>query len=214
MQQDLANVVHSYLPEINASEINFVEEANSQPYVDSLSQFTEKIHGWANTVLENAKLPTNAHEARALTTKYLMDSNEGCALHMVIELDSIKKSLAQNDATTAALASMKLADAVWHSSIFRNINEKQEIVEQKAKPTPAPAPRTKPNTSAPAQTVKSNASPVINDQDAEKIALYQSTMNDLKGKYPNCNVNALRLLAATRLNTSKQELDELDISPE
>ncbi len=205
MQQDLASAVHSYLPEINASEINLDDENHNQNYVDSLNQFNEKVQSWSHAVLEKAKLPTSANEAKALTTKYSLDSNEGCALHMVIELDSINKSIAQNDATTAALASMKLADAVWHSSIFRNLDEEKiEAVE---------SPKTKAATASPAQAVKANASPKTNKQDDGKIVLYQSTMNELKGKYPNCNVNALRLLAATRLNTSKQELDELDISP-
>jgi len=201
MQQDLATAVHSYLPEINASEINLDEQSVNQNYISGLNQFTEKVHSWSHAVLDKAKLPTTPHEAKALTTKYKLNSNEGCALHMVIELDSIKKSIAQNDASTAALACMKLADAVWHSSIFRNPSKPQKVA---ARPTTSTS---KPKIKKPVNVV------VPPNQDDENITLYQNTINELQGKYPNCNVNALRLLAATRLNISKQELDELDISP-
>lgn len=202
MQQNIAQSVQAYLPEINAGELNLDEEKYTQAYADGLKQFSEKIHSWSHAVLEKAKLPTTPHEAKALTTKYKLDCNEGCALHMVIELDSMKKSIAQNDATTAALASMKLADAVWHSSIFRNPDEQIDIAEKKT---------TTPNTSSIEST---NSQVGKNTHSDEKLALYQKTINELQGKYPNCNINALRLLAATRLNTSKQELDDLGISPE
>ena len=196
MQQDIVKAIHSYLPEINASELNFDIEQGEQAFTNDLGQFTEKIQAWSHTILEKAKLPTAPSEARALTTKYSMESNEGCALHMVIELDSINKSLEQNDATTVALASMKLVDAIWHSSIFR-ADEQAVILNDKKEPT--------------SKIQKSTSSQNDNE---ETIALYQRTINDLKEKYPHCNVNALRLLASTRLNVGKQELDDLDITPE
>ncbi|MEM7401722.1 MAG: hypothetical protein AAF304_07220 [Pseudomonadota bacterium] len=202
MQQDIAKAVHSYLPEINASELNFDVEQEEHAYANDLNQFIEKIQSWSHSILEEAKLPTAANEAKALTTKYSMDSNEGCALHMVVELDSINKSIEQNDATTVALASMKLVDAIWHSAIFRSTEQKADNANKQT------------TSSISTQSKNTQKSPSSQSDHEETIALYQRTINDLKEKYPHCNVNALRLLASTRLNVGKQELDELDITPE
>ncbi|QMU61910.1 MAG: hypothetical protein GKR92_09450 [Gammaproteobacteria bacterium] len=196
MQQQIAMKIREYLPEINASEINF-DEKDLQPYEDNLKQFTESILTWSHTILEKAKLPTLAHEAKPLVNKYSIDSDEGCALRMVIELDALNSSLANRDAGTAALASMKLLENVWYSSIFK-IDAKQNTKRVKKSAT----------TNSP---VVSKTKQTTNDSSQQ---LYQETINNLKDKYPHCNVNALRLLAATRLNVSKQELDDLDISPE
>jgi len=196
MQQNLAMKISEYLPEINAGEINF-DEKNTQPYEEDLKTFSQSIQTWSHTVLEKAKLPIAAHEANALVNKYGLDKDEGCALRMVIELEAIQKSLNNQDASTVALASMKLMESVWYSSIFKV--EKQPSSPAAANQTPAPAP----SSSTPSQT-----------EDKQKRQLYQETIDDLKGKYPHCNINALRLLAATRLNIGKQELDDLDISPQ
>ena len=199
MQQNIAKKIREYLPEINVNEISFDADKSNQPYEKDLNQFTENIQIWSHTILEKAKLPTLAHEAKALSIKYGLESNEGCALRMVIELDAINSSLENQDAGTAALASMKLLEAVWHSSIFRSEDGHN-------------APKVNANV-----TVNSPAgsSPTITKtKDDNNKKLYQDTINDLKDKYPHCNVNALRLLAATRLNVSKQELDDLDITPQ
>lgn len=198
MQQNIAIKIREYLPEINASEISF-DEKNTQPYDKDLKQFTESIQNWSHSVLEKAKLPTAAHEARALAIKYGLESDEGCALRMVIELDAINSSLENRDAGTAALASMKLLESIWYSSIFRVASQS----------TAAKAPAAI-NTSAPAAPT---SKPIQASED-KNMQLYQETINGLKEKYPHCNVNALRLLAATRLNVSKQELDDLNITPE
>lgn len=198
MQQNIAIKIREYLPEINASEINF-DEKNTQPYEKDLNQFTENIKNWSHTVLEKAKLPTVVHEARALANKYGLDSDEGCALRMVIELDAINSSLENRDAGTAALASMKLLESVWYSSIYR--------VESQASSAKNPATTKAVNTVSPTSKTTQTAAD-------KNMQLYQETINGLKEKYPHCNVNALRLLAATRLNVSKQELDDLDITPE
>ncbi len=198
MQQNIAIKIREYLPDINATEIS-LDEKNTQAYEKDLNQFTENIQIWSHTVLEKAKLPTVVNEAKALANKYGLDSDEGCALRMVIELDAINSSLELHDAGTAALASMKLLESVWYSSIFR--------VESQASSTKTP---NTVNTAAPV-TPTSKMTQTSKDNNMQ---LYQETINCLKEKYPHCNVNALRLLAATRLNVSKQELDDLDITPE
>ena len=196
MQQNLTNKIHKYLPEINVNEISL--DTDEQPYVKDLQQFTENIHTWSSTVLEKAQLPTAVNEAKALTTKYSLDTNEGCALQMIVELDAVNKSVENQDAATAALASMKLLQAVWHSSIFRNADD-SGIHKLKNNAT------TSTTTSISDTTVKKTTD--------DKLMYYQNTINDLKEKYPHCNLNALRLLAATRLNVAKQELDDLNITP-
>ena len=204
IQQNIAIKIREYLPEINANDISF-DDDSSLPYEKDLDQFTSNIQNWSHTVLENSKLPTAAHEAKALITKYGLESNEGCALRMVIELDAVNSSLQIGDASTAALASMKLLEAVWHSSIFQTEERPAEAKESSS------AINVKTRSPSPTQVLESTSTQLENDSNKE---LYQSTMNDLKGKYPHCNINALRLLAATRLNVSKQELDDLDISPQ
>ena len=193
MQQNITTKIREFLPEVNVNELNFEANENEQKYSKHLTHFTESVQNWSHTILEKAKLPTAANEASALTTKYSLDTNLGCALRMVVELESLNKSVSNQDASTAALASMKLLEAVWSSSLFRNAekNSKKEAAK---------------NSSVDIVTTS-------NDSNDDK-ELYQKTINDLKVKYPHCNVNALRLLAATRLNVSKQELDDLDISPQ
>ena len=191
MQQHIEAKMREYLPEINANELSF-DDKNANSYEDDLKKFTESIQTWSHTILEKAKLPILAHEAKPLAQKYSMESDEGCALRMVVELHALNSSLENRDAGTAALASMKLLENIWNSSIFRD-----EDKEDASKVKPAE------HSSTTKQTTNNN------DQQ-----LYQETINNLKDKYPHCNTNALRLLAATRLNISKQELDDLDITPE
>jgi len=204
MQENIAIKIREFLPEINANDISF-DDDNSAPYEKDLNQFTENIQTWSHTILEKAKLPIVSHEAKALLSKYGIESNEGCALRMVIELDAINSSLEQRDASTAALASMKLLEAIWHSSIFH--------VEENAKITKSNTNLIDANSGTPSKAPEQSITPAQQENDKNK-KLYQDTINDLKDKYPHCNVNALRLLAATRLNVSKQELDDLDIKPE
>jgi len=204
MQENIAIKLREFLPEINANDISF-EDNSSTSYEKDLNQFTESIQTWSHTILEKAKLPTTAHEAKALATKYGLESNEGCALRMVIELDAVNSSLEYQDASTAALASMKLLEAVWHSSIFH--------AEDDTNKTKSSTNLIDANSGSPTDPPKQNITPAQQENDENK-KLYQDTINDLKEKYPHCNVNALRLLAATRLNVSKQKLDELDITPE
>jgi hypothetical protein len=197
MQQNLAIKISEYLPVINANEINFDAKNKTHTYEYHLNEFIEKIKTWSHTILEKAKLPTATHEAKTLTKKYGLDSAEGCALRMVIELDAIHHSIKNQDAGTAALASMKLLDTLWYSPILKT-NSQPVIAKQE-----------------PAGIGGSFTDSKLNQTNIDKNKqLYQETINSLKDKYPHCNVNALRLLAATRLNVTKQELDDLDITPE
>jgi len=195
IQQQIATMICEYLPEINGNEIS-IDEGNAHLYEKDLNQFTQSIQNWSYTVLEKAKLPTLTHEANLLINKYSVETDEGCALRMVIELDALNISLKNRDAGTAALASMKLLENIWYSSIFR-IDDQKNTPKTETATTDTPA----------VATAKQTASDV-------NTQLYQETINSLKEKYPYCNVNALRLLAATRLNMSKQELDDLDITAE
>gem|GEM_PF-2223690 len=196
MQQNHIAKINEYLPEINAETLNF-DLQDSEPYEQVLNNFTESILSWSHTVLEKAKLPIAAHEARALTTKYGLDKEEGCALRAVIELEALNKSIAIQDATTATLASMKLLESLWYSSLFRIQPQAASVDSRIAKPT----------------TTVNKSSTANPSSESDHIRLYQETINDLRDKYPHCNINALRLLAATRLNIGKQELDDLDITP-
>ncbi|MEJ2116005.1 MAG: hypothetical protein P8X88_08190 [Gammaproteobacteria bacterium] len=190
MQQHIEMKIHEYLPEINAIDLSF-DNKNTNSYEDELKKFTERIQTWSHNILEKAKLPITSHEAKLLIQKYSVESDEGCALRMIVELDSLTSSLENRDAGTAALASMKLLENIWYSSIFRQ-EDKQDTLKAAVK-------------------LSTTTKQTENNNDRQ---LYQETINNLKDKYPHCNVNALRLLAATRLHVPKQELDDLDISPE
>jgi hypothetical protein len=204
MQQNIAKKIREYLPKINANDISF-DDNSSMPYEKNLNQFTENIQIWSHTILEKAKLPTAAHEAKALITKYGLECNEGCALRMVIELEAVNSSLEIHDASTAALASMKLLEAIWHSSVFQAENN-QDTIQERTDSVDVPS-------SSQSQSPARDITPAQTENNKNKT-LYQTTINDLKEKYPHCNINALRLLAATRLNVGKQELDDLDINPQ
>ncbi len=197
IQQHITKKIREYLPEIQAEDISFDESA-VQPHLSDLKQFSDSIQTWAHTILEKEKLPTLAHEAQPLINKYNIETDEGCALRMVIELNALNTSLHNNDAGTAALASMKLLEHIWSSSIFR-LDQDTTVKNNSGTNT---------SNTIKNEAIKSNTSENPNKQ------RYQETINNLKVKYPHCNVNALRLLAATRLNVSKQELDDLDITPE
>ncbi len=197
MQQTLITKIREFLPEIDVNELSF--NSDEHPYENDLDHSIENIKIWSHTTLEKAKLPIAVSEAKALTTKYGLNTNEGCALQMVVELDAVNKSIENQDASTAALASMKLFEAVWHSSILRDTNDSG--IHKKSKKDDKNADVKPKNTSD-----KKSAD--------QKLKHYQKTINDLKEKYPHCNVNALRLLAATRLNVAKQELDDLEITPQ
>lgn len=197
IQQHLANKIREYLPEIHAEDLSF-DEGQAQPHFNDVKSFTESIQTWSHTVLEKQKLPTLAHEAQPLINKYSIETDEGCALRMVVELNVINTSLKNKDAGTAALASMKLLDHIWNSSIFR-IDQATSTAKESSATKNAPIKET------------STSKKISTEPDKHK---YQETINSLKDKYPHCNVNALRLLAATRLNVTKQELDDLEITPE
>jgi hypothetical protein len=197
IQQHIATKIREYLPEIHAEDINF-DDSVAQPHINDLKIFSESIQTWSHTVLEKEKLPTLAHEALPLINKYSHKSDQGCALRMIVELNALNTSIQNNDAGTAALASMKLLEHVWNSSIFR-------ITQDAA---------TKNDIITPSNVAAKDIITSKNNTDDPSKQLYQETINNLKDKYPHCNVNALRLLAATRLNINKQKLDELDITPE
>lgn len=194
-QQHIEKTIREHLLKINGNEISFYE-SNTHPLEKDLNQITKNIQNWSHTVLGKAKLPTLAHEANPLINKYSVETDEGCALRIVIELDALNISLKNRDAGTAALASMKLLENIWYSSIFRTDN--QRSTSKVATDT----------TNTPAVT---NAKQTTSNSNTK---LYQETINNLKEEYAHCNISALRLLAASRLNVGKQELDDLNITPE
>ena len=91
MQQNLIPKIREYLPEIDVNELIF--DNDEHPYENDLDHSIESIKIWSHTILEKAKLPIAVSEAKALTTKYGLDTNEGCALQMVVELDAVNKSI-------------------------------------------------------------------------------------------------------------------------
>lgn len=194
-QQHIEKTIREHLLKINGNEISFYE-STTHPFEKDLNQLTKNIQNWSHTVLGKAELPTLAHEANPLINKYSVETDEGCALRIVIELDALNISLKNRDAGTAALASMKLLENIWYSSIFRTDNQRS---------TPKVATDTT-NTSA-----VTNAKQTTSNSNTK---LYQETINNLKEEYSHCNISALRLLAASRLNVGKQELDDLNITPE
>ncbi len=198
MHQNTIDQVSSWLPKLEASKVDLTS-ANDE-FEQAFDKSIEQIHSWAATILQKNNLPSSVNEAKALLKKYEPDSEEGSALRCIVELDAMQVSVNIGDASTAAITSMKLLEAIWQHAITK----KDEPIEKKAPPKKAKTTKKK----------KTNVqgSSIIDAHD--QIRKYQETINELKDKYPHCNVNALRLLVATRLNVPKQLLDELGISPE
>ena len=119
MQQNIINEVQQWLPVIDPCKIDLANGITEREYRQELEEITEKIHGWAISVLDKANLPSTSHEAKPLLNKYDPASDEGCALHIVIELDALQASLRNTDSNTAAITSMKLFEAIWNRAITK-----------------------------------------------------------------------------------------------
>ena len=187
MQQNTLNEIQQCLPEINPCKLELTSSSVEEDYRKKLNQITESIHSWAISVLDKAKLPAAPDKAKGLLKKYDADSDEGYALRSVIEIDACMASINNIDAQTSVLTAMKLFEALWRCAAAK---------------IPQPSPQDDEQIDA------------SKKESAEDIKLYQDTINELKKKYPHCNVNALRLLASTRLGVTKQQLDDLEISPQ
>ncbi len=195
MQDNVIKEVPQWLPEIDPCQIELANGSVEESYCQDLNEITEKVRTWAMDVLEKANLPSAANEAKALLGKYDVNSSKGCALHAVIELDAMDASIHNTDANTAAIASMKLFEAIWQHTVTKMYQPDQNTKENDA-------------------AKKDNLLPTNQEENEDNIKLYQNTINDLKKKYPHCSVNALRLLASTRLNVTKMQLDDLNITPQ
>lgn len=196
MYKQSINEIQDWLPSIDPDSVELASDISKSGNFSNAYTISKRIHSWAISVLEKEKLPTSPKEITAILNDYKNTSTEGCALHVVLEHEAIHASLKNNDANTAAIAGMKILDSLWQRAISKNKD---------------------------ANSVQNNNTDDSHSQSSiiqnsfetdENISLYQETINEMKSKYPNCNVNALRLLAATRLNVSKQQLDDLQISPE
>ena len=190
MQQQAHSNLQQWLPEINPCKIELESSSAEKFFRQEIDEVIEKIHAWATSILEKANLPSTSHEAKELLGKYDTSSNEGCALHVVIELDAMQASIRNTDANTAAITGMKLIETIWKRELVKINQPNQRHSKQK------------------------NDLLANQEGSEENIELYQETINELKRKYPHCNVNALRLLASTRLNVTKQQLDDLNITPQ
>jgi len=196
MQQNTISEIQRWLPEIDPCQIQLTDGSMEEKYQKDLTGIAKNIHAWSISVLEKADLPIAPHEVKTLLKEYPASSNEGCALQVIIEIDALQASISNTDANTAALAGMKLFDAIWQHAIT--------AVQQEAAPQ------------IDEQDSKDNKQslPASQEESEENIQLYQTTINELHQKYPHCNINALRLLASTHLDITKQQLDDLEISPQ
>lgn len=195
MQDNVIREVQQWLPEIDPCQIDLANGSVEEGYCQDLNEITEKIRTWAMDVLEKANLPSAANEAKALLGKYDVSSSKGCAMRIIIELDAMDASIHNTDANTATIASMKLFEAIWQHTITKMHQPDQNTKENDA-------------------AKKENLLPTNQEENEDNIKLYQDTINELKKKYPHCSVNALRLLASTRLNVTKMQLDDLNITPQ
>lgn len=196
MQQDTINKVKNWLPDINPCDIDFQNSFDEDADLLAVDQAIDYIRLWAESILTTANVPATANEAGSLIERFDPTSDEGCALRMIIELDAMQASINNSDAHTAAITGMKLFEAIWRRKL--NKLRQQRAAEAASKKT----------------GINKKLVFEAPEESDENLQLYQKTINELKKKYPHCNVNALRLLASTRLNVTKQQLDELDISPQ
>lgn len=194
MEQKNIYGVKQWLPELVPCQIDLTSPSVEHKYQEELINITENIHAWAISVLEEASLPITSNEINTLIDKYDVSTDEGCALHILLELSALRASIKNTDPGTAIIAGMKIIEALWQNNITNINKQENELREQESEIKD--------------QNTRKNSI------DEEDIALYQETIDELNKKYPHCSINALRLLTSTRLDVTKQELDELDISPQ
>lgn len=194
MDQNAINEVAQWLPDLDPCEIDLSTSPTEENYQIQLIDITENIHAWAISVLEKASLPIASNEVNTLIDKYDVSTDEGCALHILVELEAMRTSLKNTDANTAVITGMKVFEAIWKRAIAKYHQTAIQDNEQ--------------------ETEYENAEAIDEGNKYEDIALYQETIDELNKKYPHCSINALRLLASTRLNVTKQQLDDLGISPQ
>lgn len=193
MDQNAINEVAQWLPDLDPCEIDLSMDSIEDTYNKYLINITENIHAWAISVLEKASLPIASNEVNTLIDKYDISTDEGCALHILVELDAMRSSLKNADANTSVITGMKVFEAIWKRAIAKFHQT---------------------DTQTDTQTEQQETDETVSSDSEENIALYQETIDELNKKYPHCSINALRLLASTRLNVTKQQLDDLEISPQ
>ncbi len=194
MEQNAINEIAQWLPEIDPCQIDLTSGPSDNEYHKQLTSITEDIHAWAISILEKASLPIASNEVNTLIDKYDISSDEGCALHVLVELDAMRTSLKQTDANTAVITGMKVFEAIWKRAIAK-IHQTTPQEEDRG-------------------PIHESTNEINEVGSEENIVLYQETIDELNKKYPHCSINALRLLASTRLNVTKQQLDDLGISPQ
>lgn len=195
MYKQSINEIQQWLPAIDPCSIELSSNKKDTSSYNTPKLVCENIYTWAVSMLEKAKLSTNPKKIKPLLKKHDADSDEGCALRIVMEYEAMHASLENNDANTAAITGMKMLEILWLRVITKN---KDTYVHRGSEEH---------------QSQILDSMIQRSDESDDDIKLYQDTINDMQKKYPHCNINALRLLVATRLNVSKQQLDELKISP-
>jgi len=196
MYKQSINEIQQWLPAIDPSSIELSNKTTSINNYSNSKEVSKNIHAWATSMLEKAKLPTDPKKIKPILDKHDANSDTACALNIVLEYEAMQACLSNNDANTAAITGMKMLETLWQRAI-----EKDKGVSDT-------------NDAGNEQSQIRDSVIQRSNESSEDIKLYQETINAMQEKYPNCNVTALRLLVATRLNVSKQQLDELNISPE
>jgi hypothetical protein len=165
-------------------------ESTVDPSTNTLNSSLKEVDRWAHHILKDAGLPTeiNALQARLETIKE--GSSSWYAGNSLLQSFTLRSALDSGDQATTILLGFLLADFRWQGYFAQD--REQLLKDQKS--------------------VEDILNKTNNDE--LEIETYSAAINALKKKYPHCTVNALRLLLSSKLNVSKQRLDDLDIRPE
>ena len=162
----------------------------TDPSLSSLQATLEDADNWAREILDKAGLPVEIGKLQTKLDSLEEGSSEWYAGNSLLQSFTLRSALENGDQATTILLGFLLADFRWQGHFAES--REQQLVDKKL-----------------VEEILSESS----DEELE-IESYRAAINALHKKYPHCSVNALRLLLCSKLNVSKQHLDELDIRPD
>ncbi len=165
-------------------------ENTSDPNASVLDKSLKEVDRWAHHILKDASLPTEINALQARLDTIEEGSTEWFAGNSLLQSFTLRSALQGGDQATTILLGFLLADFRWQGHFAAT--REQQLKDQKS------------------------VEEILSTSDSQELEIesYNAAMNALSKKYPHCTINALRLLLSSKLNVSKQRLDELDIRPQ
>ena len=164
----------------------------ADPHRDDLEKFLHTNDEWATQILREHRISVDIAHIQQHIDQLEDGSELWFAANSLLQTHTLRTALARNDICTAILLGLQLSEFRWQADGAQQ--REQEALDQKLVE----------------EILKESGDDI--DQNLE-IAGFNAAIDALHKTYPHCNLNALRLLLANKMNVSKQRLDDLDIRP-